>query len=182
MRYYYFHGYGSSPQAVKANIMREILGEKNIFAPDFNKPVDEIVCLFNDLVEEINSLQEETCIVGSSLGGLYALYVSAKTKCNTILLNPALIPMIIVPKVSEEVPIKNIIIAQEFSLYAYEHYDKEKVSVWVTDDPLINHNDITKPYFYKSVKEYILFDNAVASGHEFIGFKDVFKNYIQNCK
>ena len=29
MKYYYFHGYGSSPSACKAEAMREILGAEN---------------------------------------------------------------------------------------------------------------------------------------------------------
>ena len=36
MKYYYFHGYGSSPSACKAEAMREVLGVENVIAPDFN--------------------------------------------------------------------------------------------------------------------------------------------------
>ena len=91
-------------------------------------------------------------------------------------------PMVIVPKVTEKVPVSTVIIAQKLSLYAYEYYNKDNISVWVTDDPLINHNALTKPYFYKGVKEYIEFDTDTASGHEFTGFKNVFEKYIKNNK
>ena len=134
MKYYYFHGYGSSPNACKAEAMREILGAENVSAPDFNVSPEEVSNLFDKLIDEISLNNEEVCIVGSSLGGLYALYVAVK------------------------------------------------VSGWVTDDPLINHSVLTKPYFYKGVKEYIEFDTNTASGHEFTGFKNVFEKYIKNYK
>lgn len=180
MKYYYFHGYGSSPKALKADAMREILGESNVTAPDFNVSAEEVSELFDKLIDEIKPAAEEVCIVGSSLGGLYALYISAKTNCNVILLNPALMPMVVVPKVTNNVPVTDVITAQKLSLYAYENYNSSKVSVWVTNDQLINHEALTKPYFYKGLKEYKEFINAEASGHEFTGFKDVFKKYIKS--
>ena len=42
MKYYYFHGYKSSPMAEKANAMRQILGHDNVFVPDFNLSAEEI--------------------------------------------------------------------------------------------------------------------------------------------
>lgn len=180
MKYYYFHGYGSSPEAEKSKAMQEILGSSNVIAPNFNVSKEQIPALFTKIVEDIKGSKEEVCIVGSSLGGLYALYISSITSCHTILLNPALLPIVIVPKVTEEVPVEAVIKAQEFSLYSYKHYKKENVSIWVTDDPLINHKDLTKPFFYKGYKEYREFDSSMASGHEFIGFKNVFEKYINN--
>lgn len=180
MKYYYFHGYKSSPMAEKANAMRQILGHDNVFVPDFNLSAEEISDLFDSLCDEISSSKEEVCIVGSSLGGLFALYVASRAKCNVILLNPALIPIVIIPKVTDNIDVNAVVMAQKLSLYAYEHYDADKTSVWVTDDSLINHDVLTKPYFYKGVKEYKKFDKSIAFDHQFIGFKDVFEKYIQN--
>ena len=180
MKYYYFHGYKSSPMAEKAKAMREILGSDNVIVPDFNLSVEEISDLFDKLCDEISSSKEEVCIVGSSLGGLFALNIASRVKCNTILLNPALIPMVIIPKVTDVIDVKSVVLVQKLSLYAYEYYEAEKTSIWVTHDPLINHDDLTKPYFYKGCKEYIKFDEDIASGREFTGFKDVFAKYIKN--
>lgn len=180
MKYYYFHGYNSSPMAEKANAMRLILGENNVIAPDFNLSAEEISDLFDNICDEISSSKEETCIVGSSLGGLFALYVASRVKCNVILLNPALIPIVILPKVTDNVDVSAVILVQKLSLYAYEFYEADKTTVWVTEDELINHDDLTKPYFYKGVKEYIKFPENVASKHQFTGFKDVFEKYIKN--
>ncbi len=180
MKYYYFHGYGSSPEAEKAQAMRQVLGDNNVLAPDFNVTPDKIFKLFDDICSEIVTSKEEVCIVGSSLGGLYALYVSSKINCNTILLNPALLPMVIVPKIEENVPVKPVILAQQLASYSYEHYSKDNVKVWVTNDPLISHKDLTKPFFHKGLKEYIEFDENTASGHEFAGFKNVFEKYINS--
>ena len=96
MKYYYFHGYGSSPSACKAEAMREILGAENISAPDFNVSAEEVSDLFDKLIDEIKNSDDEVCIAGSSLGGLFALYVATKAGCKAILLNPALMPMVIV--------------------------------------------------------------------------------------
>lgn len=180
MKYYYFHGYKSSPTAKKAEAMRQILGQDNVTTPDFNVSTEEIYDLFDKLCDEISSSKEEVCIVGSSLGGLFALYTASRAKCNAILLNPALIPQVIIPKVTENIDVNAVISAQELSLYAYEHYESDKTSVWVTDDELINHDVLTKPYFYKGLREYKKFDKSIASGHDFIGFKDVFEKYIGN--
>lgn len=182
MKYYYFHGYGSSPSAVKAENMREILGADKVSVPNFNISPEEVSDLFDKLIDEISNSLEEVCIVGSSLGGLYAIYVSTKANCKTILLNPCLIPMVIVPKITDNVPVSSVIIAQKLSMFAYENYNKDNVSVWVTDDELIDHNVLTKPYFYNGVKEYTQFSSNIASGHKFIGFKNVFEKYIKNCK
>ncbi len=180
MKYYYFHGYGSSPKAEKAEAMRQVLGKENVEAPDFNVSSDKIFALFDNICSDIEKRRHEVCIVGSSLGGLYALYIASKVKCSAILLNPALLPMVIVPKVTENVPVKDIITAQQLSMYSYEFYLKDNVTVWVTNDPLINHRDLTKPFFYKGVKDYIEYGENDASGHEFAGFKNVFEKYIKN--
>ena len=183
MNYFYFHGYGSSPEAFKAEDMRKILGAENVYAPDFNLPVTELIELFNQIELKIDKLQksgEEVCIVGSSLGGLFALYISSRTNCNAILLNPALFPLLIIPTITLSFNEKEIIEAHRLSLYAYEHFNPEKIQVWLTHDELINHEILTKPFFVKGTRDYKLIPMAVANTHDFVGFYDVFKEYIEN--
>lgn len=180
MKFYYFHGFGSSPMATKANNMREILGNDNVNTPDFNLPSIEVKKLLDNLIDEIKSNNEESLIVGSSLGGLYAIYVSALSNCKCVLLNPCLFPQAIISKITNDVNIDDIIDAQNLSLKAYKEYNPSLIEVWVTDDDLlINHKDLTYPYFYKGVAKYEVFPVDKVSGHEFIGFKDVFKDYVK---
>lgn len=179
MKYFYFHGYGSSPQAEKAEILRDILGKENVFAPDFNVESHKIAGLFKEIESEIMKYKDNVCIIGSSLGGLYALYISSVTGCPVILLNPALFPMLTVQKVTKEIRAEILVQVQQLSLYAFEHYRAENVRVWLTNDELINHKELTEPYFYKGVKELIYFPENKASGHAFIGFREVFKEYLE---
>ncbi len=179
MKYFYFHGFGSSPEAKKANDMRDILGENNLEVPNFNKPSIEVKKLLDNIINSIKKSNKETLIVGSSLGGLYALYVSSMSGCKCLLLNPCLFPQAIISKITKEINIEDIIDAQNLSLTAFKHYNENNVEVWVTkDDALINHRDLTKPFFYKDVAKYVEFDEDKASIHEFIGFKELFKDYI----
>lgn len=179
MRYYYFHGYGSSPNAEKADNMREILGKENVSAPDFNLPPKEIRKLFNNLEKEIKARSDDTLIVGSSMGGLFAAYISAKTNCRAILLNPCLFPMLMAPKL-ENASASELAQAQTLSLYAFRHYNPDKISVWVTNDELINHDELTFPFFHKGLHQYKRCRDDEGCGHNFIGFKNLFRKYTAN--
>lgn len=182
MNYFYFHGYGSSPEAFKAEDMRKILGAENVYAPDFNLPVTELMDLFSKIeikIENLHKKSEEVCIVGSSLGGLFALYISARTNCNAILLNPALFPLLILPTITKDFNQKDVIEAHKLSLYAYEHYNPEKIQVWTTYDELINHDLLTKPFFIRGYKDYKLVPMLEANTHDFVGFYNIFKDYIE---
>lgn len=180
MIFYYFHGYGSGPEAKKYKIMKSLLGEENVIAPDFNNlTATGIKTKLDKITKDIKDKADDVCIVGSSLGGLYALYVSAVSGCECILLNPCLFPQLVVPQIAENFDPEDVAAAQRLSLKAYTDYDPDKVRVWVTkNDELIDHKALTKPFFYKKPIEYRKFDNKKASGHNFLGFKKVFKEYI----
>lgn len=179
MKYFYFHGYKSGPGAEKANILRDILGSENVTVPDFNVEPSSINDLFNEIEISIkNEGSDNVCIVGSSLGGLYGLYISARTKCHAVLLNPALFPMLIVPKITSDIEPEILVKVQMLSLYAFENYKVENVRVWLTNDELINHKDLTEPFFYRGAKELRYFNEDEASCHAFNGFRSVFEKYI----
>lgn len=183
MLYYYFHGYGSNPQAKKCLIMKDILGDENVIAPDFNNASPTAIRMKLDkLVKEIKDKNMPICIVGSSLGGLFGLYVSAMADCNCILLNPCLFPQLILSKIDASFEPNSVTEVQKLNLKAYINYNPNKVKVWVTkDDEIINHKFYTKPFFYKQPAEYLKFDKKKASGHEFSGFKKIFKEYINKA-
>ena len=180
MNFYYFHGFGSSPKAKKAQAMAQVLGGGNIKAPDFNLAGGAAVkALLDSLAADIKNSNDETLIVGSSLGGLYAIYVSALSGCRCLLLNPCLFPQAVIGTLSAHVNVDDIVLAQQLSLTAYASYKPENITVWVTkDDMLINHNVLTKPFFYKEPAQYRIFPKSRATGHEFKGFK---RNFYEYC-
>ena len=177
--YYYLHGYGSSSNSVKANIMRDVLGEKNFYAPDFSSDNIELAKeQINAVIDKINRSEDKSkiTIVGSSLGGLYALYISCLTDVNVILLNPCLVPHLL--KKDLDVAVDHILAVTNLSLFAYKNYDPAKVRVWVTsDDEIINHKFLTEPFFYADPLEFKVFELNEAYSHAFEGFREIFKDF-----
>ena len=84
----YLHGFRSSPDSNKGQVMREALGEKFTFlAPDLNVSPLAVQKILLETVKDINPSQ--LCLAGSSLGGFYATWLAEKIGCRAILFNPA---------------------------------------------------------------------------------------------
>ncbi len=84
----YIHGFGSSGEAIKAKLLRAYCHENKIpfIAPSLPTIPDLAI---NTLSELIESYQEPVYLMGSSLGGYYALYLSDKYNLKAVLINPA---------------------------------------------------------------------------------------------
>lgn len=83
----YIHGFASTGKTSKVSQLEAILGEP-VLAPTLtHRPADDLRTL-SALVEEHNV----TTVVGSSLGGFYALYLGQKFDLRLVLINPALEP------------------------------------------------------------------------------------------
>lgn len=87
----YLHGFNSSPQSHKAQVLGRFMSERGLGA--------EYLCpalppLATDAMREIDALplRGEVCFVGSSLGGFYATYLAEKRAAKAVLLNPAIDP------------------------------------------------------------------------------------------
>jgi uncharacterized protein len=94
--YLYLHGWASSPDSHKARFFREKFAEKNLIchAPDLNQADFYHLTLSRQIkqaAEYLNPNTENT-VIGSSLGGLTALWLAAQYPAVTrlILLAPAL--------------------------------------------------------------------------------------------
>jgi uncharacterized protein len=84
----YIHGFGSSAQGTKAREFGTYFksrGEKFI-APSLSHIPDLAISTLESIIEVC---EEEIKIIGSSLGGFYALYLSQKYNLKAILINPA---------------------------------------------------------------------------------------------
>ena len=90
----YIHGFNSSPSSHKSNQLRErlaLLGRESEFAcPALPYQPREAMAL---LERELSRLPAgEVTLVGSSLGGFYATYLTEKLGVRSVLVNPAITP------------------------------------------------------------------------------------------
>jgi len=84
----YIHGFGSSGEASKAKLLRAYCQKEGIrfIAPSLPTIPDLAIQTLSELIE---SYQEPVYLMGSSLGGYYALYLSDKYNLKAVLINPA---------------------------------------------------------------------------------------------
>jgi predicted esterase YcpF (UPF0227 family) len=87
----YLHGFNSSPQSHKAQLMAKYMAEQGL--------ADRYACpalppLAKEAMREVEQLRVNgrTCYIGSSLGGFYATYLAEKHGARAVLINPAIEP------------------------------------------------------------------------------------------
>ena len=87
----YIHGFSSSGRGTKAEMMRSYCKERNIgfMAPSLSYVPDLAIETLYDIIV---SQTESVSLVGSSLGGYYALYLAQKYKLKVTLINPSIYP------------------------------------------------------------------------------------------
>ena len=87
----YLHGFNSSPQSHKAQVLARYMEEHGL-AAYYACPA--LPPLAGDALREIGRLRanREPCYVGSSLGGYYATYLVEKHGGHAVLINPAIEP------------------------------------------------------------------------------------------
>ncbi|MEN0006041.1 MAG: YqiA/YcfP family alpha/beta fold hydrolase [Bacteroidota bacterium] len=85
----YLHGFNSDGHGNKYDILRKSFPQAEVLAPDLPANPDEVI----GLVESIGvAYQQQIQLVGTSLGGFYAYYFSAKWKQSAFLYNPSMRP------------------------------------------------------------------------------------------
>ena len=90
----YLHGFRSSPQSRKAQMLREHLQRRNA-ADQFvcpALPASPRMASQLALYAARSARVERVALIGSSLGGYYATWVAEKLGCRAVLLNPAVDP------------------------------------------------------------------------------------------
>ena len=88
----YLHGFNSSPQSHKAQVMARYMAERGR-AADYACPA--LPPLAADAVREAEKAiagKKPVCFVGSSLGGFYATHLAEKHDAKAVLINPAVDP------------------------------------------------------------------------------------------
>lgn len=87
----YIHGFGSSGHGGKASLFREYF-EEEVFAPSLSYVPSLAIDTLEQIIEILIEKDEKIGLVGSSLGGYYAIYLANKYDLKAILINPAIYP------------------------------------------------------------------------------------------
>lgn len=86
----YLHGFNSSPQSHKAQVMQRFMAERGL-AQEYACPA--LPPLAGDALRAVEPLlARKPCVIGSSLGGYYATYLAEKHDLRAVLINPAIDP------------------------------------------------------------------------------------------
>lgn len=96
----YLHGFRSSPRSYKASLLAQAMKDRGLehkwVCPQLPASPAQTITLCNSLIEQAreNGLNPETelVIMGSSLGGYYANYLTELWRCRAVVLNPAVYP------------------------------------------------------------------------------------------
>ena len=84
----YLHGFNSSAESKKSKILDSFLKEKkliNLESPNLNTSPSKAISQIEKIIKE-SSIR--VCLVGSSLGGLYATFVADKYNLKSVTINP----------------------------------------------------------------------------------------------
>jgi predicted esterase YcpF (UPF0227 family) len=92
----YLHGFNSSPQSHKAQVLTRFMAERGLAercaCPALPPLATESIAVIEALMARHPG--ERFCFLGSSLGGYYATYLAEKHGARAVLVNPAIEPHI----------------------------------------------------------------------------------------
>ena len=86
----YLHGFNSSAESKKSKILDSYLEKEkliNLESPNLNNSPKKAIFQIEKIIRESSS---RVCLVGSSLGGLYATFVADKYNLKSVTINPVL--------------------------------------------------------------------------------------------
>ncbi|MCK5055941.1 MAG: hypothetical protein KAT34_04755 [Candidatus Aminicenantes bacterium] len=89
---FYFHGFASTEKSWKVQLLKKHVEKKikiDLVAPTLPVNPSEVVKLFEQFVFDHG---KPGLVIGSSLGGFYARYVSASYDIPAVLINPSIFP------------------------------------------------------------------------------------------
>ena len=90
----YLHGFNSSPQSHKAQMLSRYVAQLGLGAhfacPELPPLATEAIGAIESLISRYAG--EQFCFVGSSLGGFYATYLAEMHAAKAVLINPAIEP------------------------------------------------------------------------------------------
>ena len=84
----YLHGFNSSAESKKSKILDSYLEKEkliNLESPNLNNSPKKAISQIEKIIRESSS---RVCLIGSSLGGLYATFVADKYNLKSVVINP----------------------------------------------------------------------------------------------
>jgi len=88
----YIHGFGSSGQGFKIGEIKQWFGAENILSPSLSYVPELAIDTLIQIIELLTKHHEPVQLIGSSLGGYYALYLAERYGLKAVLINPAIYP------------------------------------------------------------------------------------------
>ncbi len=85
----YIHGFGSSSESFKAKLVKEYFKKEGVLAPSLSYIPDLAIGTLEDIIKFFQNKGERIFLMGSSLGGFYAMYLSEIYSLKAVLINPA---------------------------------------------------------------------------------------------
>ncbi|WP_394192690.1 YqiA/YcfP family alpha/beta fold hydrolase [Pseudoalteromonas atlantica] len=155
-RVIYIHGFNSSEKSYKAVRFGEYMAHYNVeyCVPRLShEPLHAIIQL-----EQL--LTPNSVLIGSSLGGFYATYLSQRYQLPAVLINPAVKPFLLLSS----------FLGANYNPYQDTHYELNK-----------SHINALKALFVAQLKQPSLLYLLQQTGDEVLGFEQAVKYYLQ-CK
>lgn len=145
----YIHGFGSSGHGGKASLFREYF-EEEVIAPSLSYVPSLAIDTLEQLIEMLLEKEETVGLVGSSLGGYYAIYLANKYNLKAVLINPSIYPYKTLDKIgmamnyydstSFEVTREHINALKSMEFETIQNQENF-ITLLQTDDEVLDYND-----------------------------------------
>jgi predicted esterase YcpF (UPF0227 family) len=132
----YLHGFGSSGNSQKADALKAVFGEDQVFAPDLPVDPNDVVDLIKDQVFfwylADRDIMGKLVFVGTSLGAFYATYFAHTFDAPAVIVNPSSKPHETLKKVLGRNI--NCVTAEEFWLTLGHLEELERMRNYLTNN------------------------------------------------
>jgi len=175
----YIHGFGGSGKGQKATLFKKHYEKKGIkyFSPSLSYVPDLAISTLEDFIKIID---EEIFLIGSSLGGFYAIYLATKFDLKAALINPSTKPLSTLPKGIEDGFGTNFYDLSRFEItkaslnylkkYTIEPKKQKNFLLLLQKDDEVIDYKIAKEQF-RDAKKII----TLGGGHSFFGIEEYFE-------
>lgn len=149
----YIHGFGSSGLGGKASLFSEYF-EESVILPSLSYVPALAIDTLEQLIKLLLNKNERISLIGSSLGGYYAMYLASKYHLKAVLINPAITPYTTLDKIgmatnyydltSFEVTQEHIDMLKSLEVKEVENQYNFMVLLQKDDDVLDYHDAVNK--------------------------------------